>query len=114
MLIADTVLHQIEPLLLASVGAFVYYFFNRKGHTGEALDFIEKANDLLTKENKALKEQNINKDAEIATLRASRDVSLAIRPVLEEIKELKAQQIRQHETFIGFLAMIADAMPKEN
>lgn len=114
MVIAESALHQLDPFIIAIVGASVYYFFNKRGHTGDALDFVEKANDVLTKENRVLKEQCINKDAEIATLKASRDVTIAIKPVLEEIRVLRETQVHQQEQIMGILTLIANNIGPEN
>jgi hypothetical protein len=103
--------HAPEWITIALLaGAFM---FARRFGGGAALTELELANKVLVKAVAELRADNVRLTAEVASLRASRDVGVAILPVLEALRLHEERAGERAEKTLGVLGLIADRLGPE-
>lgn len=113
MLLANTIYTDVIPWLIVASGFIGAAWINKRGATGDALKYLQDANQILHKENTELKRERQNFLAEIAALKAKTDVALAIRPIVtaHELHEKRAEQ--RWTNMMRVLDMIAKRLGPE-
>jgi hypothetical protein len=103
--------HAGELVTLALVvGAFL---FARRYGGGVALESLERSNRVLTSRVHELEQANVTLTAEIATLRARTDVSLAIAPVLKALELHEERAGERSSRTLDVLDLIAKRLGPE-
>lgn len=103
--------HAPEWLTIALiVGAFL---FARRFGGGAAMRELELANKVLQKAVVDLRADNVRLTAEVSSLRASRDVGLAILPVLDALKLHEERAAERSERTLDVLDLIAGRLGPE-
>lgn len=88
-----------------ALGAAVY--FQRHGG-GVAVEELERANGVLERRIHDLEEQNSGQAAEIAALKTKTDISLAVVPVLEALRQHDDRAAARNDKTLAVLGLIAD------
>lgn len=108
-------MHGIDLLLLvigAGLAAGAFAFARRYGG-GAALEQLERSNRVLTARVHELETANTELSAKVATLTASRDVTLAIVPVLDALKFHEERAAVRSDKTLGVLQLIADQLGRD-
>lgn len=103
-------------LLLLIVGAALAagaFLFARRFGGGAALEQLERANRVLERRVHELEQDNATLTGRVQTLTASRDVSIAITPVLEALKLHEERAALRSDKTLGVLQLIADQLGRD-
>lgn len=102
----------LTGLLIACIGAGGFLFSRRYGGS-TALEELERANGVMERRVKQLEEENQGQARRIAELEASRDVAIAIVPVLDALRLHEERAGARSDATLAILQMIADQLGAE-
>jgi hypothetical protein len=105
--------HSVGPLAVSLALALAGFLFVRRYGGGPAMAELERANRVLEKAVRDLKDDNTRLTAEVAALRARTDVGLAIAPVLEALKLHEERAATRSERTLTVLDLIAGKLGPE-
>jgi hypothetical protein len=110
MLVAATLITQIEPWLIISAGLVGVAWINKRGQTGAALEYSQSANKLLHDQNSELKKERTKLIAEVVALRSKTDLSLAVIPLSEQLQAHETRAEDRHKKTVMVLDLIAERL----
>lgn len=102
----------LEYAIVAAVALGVYMFARKYGG-GAALEQLERANNVLERRVAVLEDENARKDRRIAELEGKTDLTIALVPVLEQLKLHEAQATRRSDATLNVLHLIAGKLGAE-
>lgn len=105
--------NSVGPAVVTIALAIAGFLFVRRYGGGAAMAELERANRVLEKAVKQLQEDNARLTGEVATLRASRDVGLAIMPVLEALTRHEDRAAERAERTLDLLGLMAARLGPE-
>lgn len=109
-----TLMNQILPWLIIAAGLVGVAWINKRGQTGDAIDFLQKANTVLHQENTELKKDRAKMVADIAALRAKTDFDAVITPLRDQMAKHELRADQRHVKTIVILDLIAKRLGKES
>lgn len=105
---------QAVDWILGAALAFGGFMFARRFGGGAALAELERANNVLERRVHELEAADAAKTRRIAELEASRDVSLAIVPVLAALQHHEEQAAHRADANLKVLGLIASKLGAED
>ena len=110
---ADT-LTQLEPWLIVAGGLMGVAWLTRKGNTGDAVDYLQKANGVLHEQNEKLTKDNAELIVENAALHTKTDFAAAFDPLKDQIANHERRADERAQKTLAILDMIAKRLGRES
>lgn len=99
--------NEIVPWLVIAAGLVGVAWINKRGQTGDAIDFLQKANSVLHTENLELKKERAKMVAQIAALSAKTDFDAVITPLRAQLAGHERRADERHLRTLRVLDLIA-------
>ena len=115
MVFAHTaLLVQLEPWLIVAAGLVGVAWLTRKGNTGDAVDYLQKANGVLHEQNDKLIKENAELIVENAAMHSKTDFAAAFDPLKEQIANHERRADERAKATLTVLDMIAKRLGRES
>lgn len=101
------------PLWITIVFAAAAAAYFRRHGGGTALAELERANRILERRVHELEQDNATLSGKVQTLTASRDVTIALTPVLTALELHETRAASRSEATLGVLQLIADQLGRD-
>lgn len=114
MTLAYTFLAQHFDAVIVIIGALGAVWLNAKGKTGDALEYYERANQVLAQQNRELMEDHKEYLVQISELKRKTDFDAALAPVLSGQRQADERADKRHHEAMGVFNLIAQRLGPED